>query len=217
MNIILLGPPGAGKGTQAERLTKDFNIPQISTGDIFRSALAQGTPLGLEAKKYMDAGELVPDELVVRIVEERLGQDDCANGFILDGFPRSTEQADALDRFLNEKGSGIDAILNIDADQEIIIRRLTGRRVCRECGFNYNVNSRMPEDGVTCEQCGGELYHRDDDNEGTIKNRLKVYQEQTEPLIEYYSRDGKMITLDGSRDADIVYEEIMKAIRPEGI
>lgn len=214
MKIILLGPPGAGKGTQAERLTKDYDIPQISTGDIFRSALAQGTPLGLEAKKYMDAGELVPDELVVRIVEERLKEDDCANGFILDGFPRSAEQADALDRFLNENGSEIDAVLNIDADQETVIKRLAGRRVCRKCGFNYNINFRMPEDGVTCEHCGGELYHRDDDNEDTIRNRLKVYQEQTEPLIEHYSQGGKMVTFNGAGDSNVVYEEIVKSLGP---
>lgn len=213
MNIILLGPPGAGKGTQAERLTKDYDIPQISTGDIFRSALAQGTELGLEAKKYMDAGELVPDDLVVRIVEERLGEDDCADGFILDGFPRSTEQAKVLDRFMEETGSRIDAVLNIDTDEETILRRLTGRRVCRNCGAIYNIYSNIPKDGKTCDRCGGELYQRDDDKEETIMNRLKVYKQQTEPLIDYYSRGGKMIAFDGSKDADEVYRQIGEAIK----
>lgn len=216
MNIIFLGPPGAGKGTQAEKLSRDLGIPQISTGDIFRAALSQGTELGLEAKKYMDAGELVPDELVVKIVEERLHEDDCSGGYILDGFPRSTVQAEALDRLLEQEGSRIDVVLNIEVDSEALVKRLTGRRVCRECGANYNIHSKMPDKEDECGECGGEIYQRDDDNEETIRNRLKVYEQQTEPLISYYSGTGRMANIDGSRGADEVYEEIKLGVKQAG-
>lgn len=212
MNLVLLGPPGAGKGTQAGKLAAKYQVPQVATGDIFRAALAQGTPLGLEAKKYMDAGDLVPDEIVEGIVFERLTHDDCATGFILDGFPRNTHQAEALDGFLDDQNSGIDVVLNISVDTEELIRRLTGRRVCRSCGANYHVDFDPPEVDGTCDECGGELYQRDDDNEKTVRNRLDVYREQTEPVIDYYRQSGTLVQIDGTGTPGEVFEEIGEAI-----
>lgn len=212
MNIVLLGPPGAGKGTQAEKLESGFGWPQVSTGDILREALSQGTPLGMEAKRYMDAGELVPDEVVEGIVAERLGRDDCSGGFILDGFPRSVHQAEALDGYLEENGLEIDLVLNIVVDTEELVKRLTGRRVCRDCGAIFHLMYNPSREEGVCDNCGGSLYQRDDDNEDTVRNRLSVYRKQTEPLIGYYRPRGVVVDVEGGKSPEGVFEEILNAI-----
>ncbi len=208
MRIVLLGAPGAGKGTQAKKMVEKYGIPQISTGDILRQAVADGTPLGLEAKKYMDKGELVPDEVVIGLVKERLQQDDCKKGFILDGFPRNTAQAETLDQVLQEMGSPLQLALNVDVDFDVLMKRLTGRRTCRQCGQMYNIYYNPPQKEGVCDKCGGELYQRDDDKEETIRKRLEVYQSQTAPLIEYYKNKGILQSVNGVGNIDEIFANI---------
>ncbi len=208
MRLILLGPPGAGKGTQAKRLIERYGIPQISTGDILRAAVRDGTDLGKKAKQYMDAGKLVPDEVVIGIIEERLQEADCAKGFILDGFPRTVAQADALNRVLANLGQAIDHVVSIEVPDEELVERLTGRRTCRGCGAMYHVKFSPPKAQGVCDKCGGELYQRDDDREETIRARLKVYHEQTAPLVEYYEKAGLLRRIPGQGSVDEIYARI---------
>ena len=212
MNTVLLGPPGAGKGTQAENLSVKYGWPQVATGDMFRAALDSGTPLGLEARKYLDAGELVPDEVVEKVVAERLSQDDCAEGFILDGFPRNVHQAGALERYLAEESRELGLVANIEVDEEMLVKRISGRRVCSQCGSNSHVTFSPPAMEGRCDSCGGELYQRSDDLEETVRHRLEVYREQTEPLIAHYRPGGRLITIDGSRSTDEVFADVCAAV-----
>ena len=198
MKIVLLGPPGAGKGTQAEVLQKKLLIPHISTGDMFRAAIQNGTEMGLAAKRYMDEGKLVPDDVTVGIIEDRIAQPDCADGFLLDGFPRTLAQAAALDELLAGRG-GLDAVINISVPLDKLIVRLTGRRMCRKCGAIYHLLYNAPEKEDICDACGGTLYQRDDDREETVKNRLQIYEAQTAPLIAYYSEKGLLHTVNGDQ------------------
>lgn len=208
MNLILLGGPGAGKGTQAKLIVEKYKIPQISTGDMLREAVKQGTELGKKAKEYMDKGELVSDEIVIGIVKERLKQPDCDRGFILDGFPRTIAQAEALDKILDEIGKKIDAVINIQVPEEEIVKRIVNRRTCKNCGAIYHLIYSPPKEPNKCDKCGGELYQRDDDKEETVRERLRVYREQTEPLIEYYQKKGILYNVDGTKDINGVFEEI---------
>jgi adenylate kinase len=197
MNIILLGPPGAGKGTQAKMLIDAYGIPQISTGDMLREAVKNQTPLGIEAKKYMDAGKLVTDEVVIGLVKERIARQDCADGFMLDGFPRTVPQAEKLDKVLTEMQKGIDHVVSIEVPNSELMGRLTGRRTCKACGQGFHMVFDPPKAEGVCDKCGGELYQRDDDNEETVSNRLKVYEDQTKPLIDYYQNKGLLRPIDG--------------------
>jgi adenylate kinase len=206
MNLVLLGAPGAGKGTQSQFIIDEFGLPHISTGDILRAAVKEGTRLGLKAKSYMDAGALVPDELIIDLMQERLGQEDCQKGFILDGFPRTTTQAAALDTVLSADGRRIDAAIAIEVPDEVIIERLSSRRVCRACGYTGSVTD------ATCPQCSGEMYQRADDNPETIKNRLDVYHTSTAPLVNYYGGAGVLVEIDGNRPVDQVYADVKAAI-----
>ena len=206
MNIVLLGAPGAGKGTQAQRLVRDFGVDHISTGDLLRAAVKGGTELGIQAKKFMDAGELVPDQLVIDLVKDRLAQEDAQNGFMLDGFPRNTVQAVTLDTELSALGRELDCALLVDVPYPVIIKRLSSRRTCRECGYTGTASDTV------CPSCGGEMYQRDDDKPETIKNRLDVYEKSTSPLLEYYRGQGILKTVDGNRDVDVVYEDVKKAL-----
>lgn len=208
MYILLMGPPGAGKGTQAERLIREYGIPQISTGDIFRAAVKSGTPLGKEAKSYMDKGALVPDSVTVGIVKERLAQEDCKDGWILDGFPRTTAQAASLDSILHEMGISLTAVLGINANREDLVKRVSGRLVCRKCSASFHRDFRPPKQQGVCDNCGGELYQRADDNEKTIRSRLAVYDEQTKPLIDYYKMSGCYVDIDGDQSMDEVFSDI---------
>ncbi len=203
MNIVLLGAPGAGKGTQAAKLVEQEGLCHISTGDILRAAVKNQTELGKKAKEYMDAGELVPDELIIDLMRERIQQPDTERGVILDGFPRTTTQAVALDGMLSELGRPLDAALLIDVDPEVIVKRLSSRRMCKSCGAIGTVS-----DGPTCKACGGEMYQRDDDNEKTVRNRLDVYEKSTSPLIDYYHGCDLLKTVDGDRDPDEVYADV---------
>ncbi len=208
MNLIFLGPPGAGKGTQAKRVVEKYGIPQISTGDMLREAVAMGTELGKKAKEYMDKGELVPDEIVIGIVKERLQQPDCEKGFILDGFPRTIAQAEALDEMLKELNKKIDAVINIVVPEEEVVKRITNRRTCRNCGAVYHLIYAPPKEDNKCDKCGGELYQRDDDKEETVRERYRVYRENTEPLIDYYRKRGVLYDVDGTKDIEGVWKEI---------
>jgi len=209
MKLILLGPPGAGKGTQAKLLAERLEIPQIATGDILRAAVKQGTPMGLKAKGFMDAGSLVPDEVVVGIVRERLQQVDCARGFILDGFPRTVAQAEALKEMLASLGKNLNAVISLEVDNEALVRRLTGRRTCQECGRGFHVDFDPPKTDGTCDACGGELYQRDDDREETIRRRLEVYTDQTQPLIDYYRRERLLTPVDGMLPITEVQDQVL--------
>lgn len=210
MKIILLGSPGVGKGTYAERISKIYNIPQISTGDMFRGAIKNKTEIGLKAKEYMDKGELVPDDVTIGIVDERLKQDDCKNGFMLDGFPRTIPQADALSDIVV-----IDKVLDFTASEEIIIDRLSGRRICKSCGAIFHIRNIIPKVEGVCDKCGGELYQRDDDKPEAVKKRLVVYKKQTEPLIEYYTKKGILRSINADwpiEQVDNVIADVRKAL-----
>jgi len=208
MHLLLMGPPGAGKGTQAARLVEKFLVPHISTGDIFRLAVREGTPLGLQAKKYIEAGQLVPDMVVIGVVRERLALSDCQKGFILDGFPRTEQQAKALDEMLAENQKSIDRVINIAVPEEELVRRIAGRRVCRNCGATYHVDFSFSTPGK-CPKCGGELYQRDDDREEIVRKRLGAYFAWTVPLIAYYRRQGKFAEVDGMASMDEVFAAII--------
>jgi adenylate kinase len=212
VRLVLLGAPGAGKGTQAKKLIEKYGIPQISTGDILRQAVADGTPLGKEAKSYMDKGELVPDSVVLGLVEERLKQEDCKKGYILDGFPRNTAQAEALDGILGKLGMSLSAAISVDVPKEDLMKRLTGRRTCKSCGQMYNVHFSPPSKEGACDKCSGELFHRDDDREETIKKRLDVYDAQTAPLIDYYSGKGILKGIEGTGSIDEIFAKMCSAV-----
>lgn len=212
MRLVLLGPPGAGKGTQASAIVKEYNIPHISTGDIFRANIKEGTELGKKAKEYMDKGLLVPDELVVTIVKDRLTKDDCANGFLLDGFPRTVNQAEALDAELLLMGIKLDKVVNIDADSSVLIERAIGRRICKECGATYHIKFNPPKNEGVCDLDNAPLFQRDDDVEATVATRINVYQNQTQPLINYYQQKGLILNVDGTRPIDDIFNSIVKAL-----
>lgn len=205
MNVILLGAPGAGKGTQAVRLAEKYNIPHISTGDIFRSNIKGQTPIGIVAKSYIDKGQLVPDEVTIQIVKERLEKEDCQNGYLLDGFPRTVSQAEALDTF-----SKVEAVVNVDVPLNKLLKRITGRRVCAKCGESYHVDYLNGK--TDCAKCGAELIQRADDNEVTVASRLEVYEKQTAPLIEYYASKGVLLTVDGDGDIEKVFNSICEKL-----
>ncbi|MGD8192754.1 adenylate kinase [Brevibacillus ginsengisoli] len=213
MNIILMGLPGAGKGTQAERIVEEFKIPHISTGDMFRAAVKNETPLGLKAKSYMDQGHLVPDEVVIGIVRERLSKEDCEKGFLLDGFPRTVPQAEALTATLNDMGRTIDHVINIDVDREILIERLTGRWICPVCGSSYHTIFNPPQVAGICDKDGGKLYQREDDKIEVVAQRLDVNIAQTQPLVNYYSSQGLLRNVNGDQDINIVFSEIASLLR----
>ena len=212
LRTILLGPPGAGKGTQAVNIVDKYGIPHISTGDIFRANIKNGTELGKKAQEYMNRGELVPDDLVIEIATTRLLEDDCKNGFLLDGFPRTVYQAEKLDEFLAAHGSKIDKVLDIAVEKEELIIRLTGRRVCKACGASYHVVNIPPKAEGICDRCGGELMQRADDNLETVTNRIDVYEAQTKPLVDYYENAGNIAHIDGATELDNVFADIVKAL-----
>jgi adenylate kinase len=208
MNIVLFGPPGAGKGTQAKELTKKYGIPHISTGDILRANVRDGTELGMKAKEYMDRGELVPDTVLIGLIRNRLNEPDCKEGYLLDGYPRTIPQADALDVILREIGKPLDVVINIDVSDDSLVERLSGRRTCPNCGESYHVVFNPPEQQGVCDSCGSQLYQRDDDREEVIRQRLAVYNQKTKPLIDYYAKAGILINIDGSRSVDDVFRAV---------
>ncbi|MDQ0156979.1 adenylate kinase [Robertmurraya andreesenii] len=208
MNLVLMGLPGAGKGTQAEKIVEKYAIPHISTGDMFRAAMKEGTELGLKAKSYMDQGALVPDEVTIGIVRERLSKEDCQKGFLLDGFPRTVPQAEALESILSDLGKRLDYVLNIEVDREILMERLTGRRICKSCGSTYHLVFNPPAQEGVCNRCGGELYQRADDNAETVQNRLQVNIEQAQPLLDFYETKGYLRNIDGQQDITKVFDDI---------
>ncbi|MFZ7132951.1 MAG: adenylate kinase [Eubacteriales bacterium] len=213
MRIILLGPPGAGKGTQAAKIVKSYDVPHISTGDIFRKNLKEGSPLGLKAKEYMNKGLLVPDELVVDLVKDRLTDEDCSQGFMLDGFPRTVVQAEALEGELKDLQIKLDAVINIEVDPKLLLKRLTGRRICKSCGSTYHIDFNPSKNVGHCDRCDGEIFQRDDDKEETVKKRLDVYKEQTKPLINYYENKGLLININGEGKIENVFNEISHALQ----
>lgn len=213
MHIILMGPPGAGKGTQAALLATQQSIPHISTGDIFRANLQQGTPLGLEAKKFMDAGKYVPDELTNAIVKDRLAQPDCQKGFILDGFPRTADQAAALELMLQDLGLKLDAVVNIQVPDELLVERAEGRRVCKACGATYHVKFNPPKAAGVCDKCGGELYQRSDDNAEKVAVRLQEYHGKTAPVLAFYTEKGLVQAVDGNQSMEAVTAAIVTAVK----
>ncbi|MBE7122521.1 adenylate kinase [Bacillus cereus] len=208
MNLILMGLPGAGKGTQAEQIVAKYNIPHISTGDMFRAAMKAETELGLQAKSFIDKGALVPDEVTIGIVRERLSQEDCIKGFLLDGFPRTVAQASALEEIMKDLGKKIDYVLNINVDSGLLLTRLTGRRICKECGATYHLEFNPPAKADVCDKCGGELYQRSDDNEETVANRLDVNIKQTKPLLDFYGELGYLESINGEQDINKVFADI---------
>lgn len=212
MRLVIFGPPGAGKGTQAKLLSERLGVPHIATGDMLREAVKAGTRLGGLAKKYMDEGRLVPDEVVIGMVEERLRQPDCSKGFILDGFPRTIEQAEALDSELEKLGLKLDAVLNLEVGDEEVVKRIALRRTCRSCGAVYHLIFNPPRREGVCDRCGGKLYQRDDDREEVVRNRLKVYRQQTKPLLEFYRRRGLLRDVNGERSIEDVFKEILAAL-----
>jgi len=212
MRIVMLGPPGAGKGTQAKLLAERLGIPHVSTGDIFRNALAQNSLLGQRVSTYLERGELVPDDLTIAIVRGRLSEKDCERGFVLDGFPRSVVQAEVLERFLQEKRTGLTHVINIQVGERQVVRRLTARRSCKRCGAVYNIMSHPPERAGRCDVCGGELVSRDDDTEETIRNRLRVYEEETEPLLTFYRQRDLLVVVDGDARVETVADEVIRSL-----
>lgn len=208
MNLVLMGLPGAGKGTQAEKIIDKYAIPHISTGDMFRAAIKEETELGLKAKSFMDKGELVPDEVTIGIVRERLSKDDCKNGFLLDGFPRTVAQAEALENILSSLGKRLDYVINIEVDREILTERLTGRRICENCGATYHLVFNPPKTEDVCDKCGGPLYQRPDDNAETVGNRLDVNMKQTRPLLDFYEEKGYLRNVNGQQDIHQVFADI---------
>ena len=208
MNLVLMGLPGAGKGTQAEKIVAKYGIPHISTGDMFRAAIKDETELGLQAKSFMDKGELVPDEVTIGIVRERLSKDDCQKGFLLDGFPRTVAQAEALENILAGLNKQINYVINIDVDNSILMDRLTGRRICKDCGATYHLVFNPPAKEGVCDRCNGELYQRADDNEETVKNRLDVNIKQTKPLLDFYETKGYLRNIDGQQEIDKVFSDV---------
>lgn len=213
MKIVLLGPPGAGKGTQAKLISEKYSIPHISTGDIFRKNISEKTKLGVEAKRYMDNGQLVPDQVTIDIVKDRLSKDDCKEGFLLDGFPRTVKQAEALDEFLNENHNKIDAALLIDVEEKFILERMTGRRVCPSCGASYHIRFNPPKVEGKCDACGSDLIQRKDDTEATVKERLDVYNQQTQPLVDYYKNQNTLLKVEGTKEINQVFDEICDALK----
>ena len=212
LRTVLLGPPGAGKGTQADKIVEKYNIPHISTGDIFRDNIKNGTELGKKAQEYMNKGELVPDDLVIEIATDRLLKDDCKSGFLLDGFPRTVYQAEKLDAFLETHGQKLDKVIDLEVGEDVLMVRLTGRRVCKACGASYHVVNIPPKKEGVCDKCGSELIQRPDDNAETAQNRIDVYNEQTRPLVDYYEKAGNLARIDGATELEETFRGIVAAI-----
>ncbi len=212
MKIIMLGAPGAGKGTQAKKIAQKYGIPHVSTGDIFRANIKNGTELGMKAKTYMDAGNLVPDEITIGMLLDRIHQDDCKKGYVLDGFPRTIPQAESLTAALKERGESIDYAIDVDVPDENIISRMSGRRACLSCGATYHIVYNAPKKEGVCDQCGEPLVLRDDDKPETVRNRLDVYHRQTQPLIDYYKKEGILAQVDGTQDMEQVFQDIVKIL-----
>jgi adenylate kinase len=217
VRLVLVGPPGAGKGTQAQFIASHFAVPKISTGDIFRANVSEGTDLGLEARKYMDAGDLVPDEVTIGMVKDRLSHEDASEGFLLDGFPRTVHQAEVLDGMLAEQVAALDVVLELVVDDEEVVRRLSGRRTCRQCGHVWHLDFDPPASDGVCDRCSGELFQRDDDSEDTIRHRLEVYADQTSPLIGYYGDRGLLRGVDATGPVEDVTERAINALRRFGV